>query len=230
MRKIRALIGIRKLKVEYYTMSYPASHALGKWHKKFFEWSIVISFTLSLGCSAVSPEESGDGLSQQECRSFAELLIDPEFQTVGDRESVWRYRQHTGERSFSAVSEEGTLTFARIGGEPWAVLSQKITSPLLSGREVVYSVDLKGDVSANVNHAFGAKSGLYLRRGFRKDASQAEHEPSVGQWDWQPVSISATVAESHESVEIGFLYQGGAGALSAKNPTLQLVECMDKPR
>ena len=210
-------------------MSHPARCALGKCHKKFFERPILISFTLSLGCSAVPPEGGGDGLSQQECHSFAELLIDPEFQTVGDRESVWRYRQHTGERSFSAVSEEGTLTFARIGGEPWAVLSQKITSPLLSGREVVYSVDLKGDVSADVNHAFGAKSGLYLRRGFRKDASQAEHDPNVGQWDWQPVSIAATLADSHESVEVGFLYQGGEGALFAKNPTLQLVECMDKP-
>ena len=208
-----------------------SEHKLAKWRGNLARLLALTTFALCLGCSGVSSVDgSGSGLSQQECASFQALLLDPRFQTVGDRESVWRYRQHIGERSFSTVSEEGTLTFARIGGEPWAVLSQKITSPLLSGREVVYSVDLKGDVSADVNHAFGAKSGLYLRRGFRRDASTAEHEPNVGQWDWQQVSIAATLDDLHDSVEVGFLYQGGEGALFAKNPTLQLVECMDKPR
>ena len=207
-----------------------SEHELAAWRGKLAKFLMFFSFVFCLGCSGVSTVDSiGSGLSQQECESFQELLLDPEFKTVSDRESVWRYRQHTGERSFSTLSEDGTLTFARIGGEPWAVLSQKITSPLLSGREVVYSVDLKGDVSADVTHAFGAKSGLYLRRGFRRDASQAEHEPNVGQWDWQRVSISATLADSHDSVEVGFLYQGGAGALSAKNPTLELVKCSVQP-
>ena len=206
-----------------------SEHELAKWRGKLTRFLMFSSFVFCLGCSGVSSVDGiGSGLSQQECASFQELLLDPEFQTVGDRESVWRYRQHIGELSFSTVSEEGTLTFARIGGEPWAVLSQKITSPLLSGREVVYSVDLKGDVAADVNHAFGAKSGLYLRQGQRKDASQAEHEPNVCQWDWQRVSVTATLADSHESVDVGFLYQGGVGALSAMHPTLLPVECMDK--
>ena len=207
-----------------------SEHELAKWRGKLAKFLMFFSFVFCLGCSGVSTVDSiGSGLSQQECESFQELLLDPEFKTVSDRESVWRYRQHTGDRSFSTLSEDGTLTFARIGGEPWAVLSQTITSPLLIGREVVYSVDLKGDVSAAVTHAFGSKSGLYLRRGFRRDASQAEHEPNVGQWDWQRVSISATLANSHDSVEVGFLYQGGAGALSAKNPTLELVKCSVQP-
>ena len=207
-----------------------SEHELAKWRGKLAKFLMFFSFVFCLGCSGVSTVDSiGNGLSQQDCASFQKLLLDPEFQTVGDRGSVWRYRQHTGERSFSTLSEDDTLTFARIGGEPWAVLSQKITSPLLSGREVIYSVDLKGEVSADVTHAFGAKSGLYLRRGFRRDAIQAEHEPKVGQWDWQRVSISATLADSHDSVEVGFLYQGGAGALSAKNPTLELVECSVRP-
>lgn len=210
-------------------MFHLSEHGMPKWRGKLAKLLTLTPFALCLGCTGVSSVDgTGSGLSQQDCASFQELLLDPEFQTLGDRGSVWRYRQHTGERSFSTVSEEGTLTFSRIGGEPWAVLSQKITSPLLSGREVIYSVDLKGDVSADVTHAFGAKSGLYLRRGFRRDASQAEHGPNVGQWDWQRVSIAATLAASHESVEVGFLYQGGAGALSAKNPTLQLVGCMDE--
>jgi hypothetical protein len=208
-------------------MFHLSEHGMRKWRGKLVKLLTLTSFALCLGCTGVSSVDgTGSGLSQQDCASFQELLLDPEFQTVGDRGSVWHYRQHAGERSFSTLSEEGMLTFARIGGEPWAVLSQKIQSPLLSGREVIYSVDLKGDVSAKVTHGFGAKSGLYLRRGFRKDVSQAEHEPNLGQWDWQRVSIGATLADSHDSVEVGFLYQGGAGALTAKNPTLQLVGCM----
>ena len=206
-----------------------SEHGMRKWRGKLAKLLTLTPFALCLGCTGVSSVDgTGSGLSQQDCASFQELLLDPEFETVGDRGSVWRYRQHSGERSFSTLSEDGTLTFARIGGEPWAVLSQKIQSPLLSGRAVVYSVDLKGDVSADVTHAFDAKSGLYLRRGPRKDASLAEHEPNLGQWDWQRVSIAATLADSHESVDVGFMYQGGAGALSAKNPTLQLVGCMDE--
>ena len=211
-------------------MFHLSEHGMGKWRGKVAKLLILTPFALCLGCTGAPTVNSiGGGLSQQECESFQELLLDPEFQTVGDRGSVWQYRQHAGERSFSTFSEEGTLTFARIGGEPWAVLSQKIQSPLLSGRDVVYSADLKGDVSADVAHAFGAKSGLYLRRGFRRDASQAEHEPNLGQWDWQRVSIAATLADSHDSVDVGFLYQGGAGALSVMNPSLQLVECIDRP-
>ena len=207
-----------------------SEHELVKWCCKLTKSVILFAFALCLGCSGVSSVGSISGdLSQQECATFQELLLDPEFKTLGGPENIWRYRQHESNLSFSTVSENGKLTFARTGEEPWAVLSQKITSPLLSGRQVVYAADLKGDISAEVTHLFGAKSGLYLRRGQRKDASQAEHEPNVGQWDWQEVSVAATLDDLHDSVEVGFLYQGGEGALFAKNPTLQLVECMDKP-
>ena len=121
-----------------------SEHGMRKWRGKLAKLLTLTPFALCLGCTGVSSVDgTGSGLSQQDCASFQALLLDPEFQTVGDRGSVWRYTQHTGERSFSTLSEDGTLTFARIGGEPWAVLSQKIQSPLLSGRQVVYSVDLK---------------------------------------------------------------------------------------
>lgn len=185
---------------------------------------ILVPLAFYQACSGVT---SGSGLSQQDCASFEALLLDTEFQTVGDPERLWRYRQHAGQLSFSAISDGGELTFSRIGSEPWAVLSQRISSPLLSGREVVYSADLKGDISGEVTHAFGAKSGLYLQPGPRRGANMADHEPNLGQWDWQRVTISASVPQSIDYVEVGFIYQGGAGLLFAKNPSLKLAECGD---
>ena len=196
----------------------------------FRRFMLAVAIVACVGCSGVSSvDDAADRLSQQQCKAFDALLSDVEFQTMGGPESLWRYRQHAGQRSFSTTATDGTLVVARIAGEPWAVLSQKVTSPLLRGRDIIYSVDLKGDVSPEVTHAFGAKSGLYLRRGPRRDASLAEHEPNIGQWEWQRVSVTASMPEEFDYVEVGFVYQGGSGELSARNPSLQLAECVAAP-
>ena len=84
---------------------------------------------------------------------------------------------------------------------------------------------MKGDISDEVSHGFGAKSGLYLRLGPRPDANMADHAPNVGQWDWQRVTVEATVPELFDFVEVGFIYQGGEGMLSARAPKIELAEC-----
>jgi hypothetical protein len=109
-----------------------------------------------------------------------------------------------GNRSFATTVEDGRINFSRIGDEPWGIVSQKITDPLLSGRTVRYSADLKGDVSDLVTHGFGAKSGLYLRYGQGRATILAEHEPNVGQWDWQRVALEVRVPEGFDQVEVGF--------------------------
>jgi len=43
------------------------------------------------------------------------------FATINDTGSQWQYRQHAGDQSFTVDSEEGTITFKRIGSEPWAL-------------------------------------------------------------------------------------------------------------
>ena len=78
-----------------------SEHKLANWRGNLARLLALTALALCLGCSGVSSVDgSGSGLSQQECASFQALLLDPRFQTVGDRESVWRYRQHTGERTF----------------------------------------------------------------------------------------------------------------------------------
>ena len=188
--------------------------------------ALATALILQLGCS-VSKIEAPDlpTLPAEECDGIGSLLIDPQFESVGKAGSVWRYQQHAGETSFSIVARDGQLDFARTSEEPWGVIRQTITDPRLSGRVVRYSADLKGDVSDEVTHGFGAKSGLFLRLGPRPDANMADHEPNVGQWNWQRVTVEAQLPEFFDYVEVGFIYQGGEGLIMAKNPAIELAEC-----
>lgn len=181
---------------------------------------------LQLGCASPPAENNGVArLSAEECEGFEALLIDPAFETLWQQGSPWRYRQHAGATSFSLTVNDEQLDFTRTGGEPWAIYRQTITDSRLSGRSVRYSAELKGNVSDEVTHGFGAKSGLFLRLGPRPDANMADHEPNVGQWEWQRVTVEATVPEIFDYVEVGFIYQGGEGMLSAKAPKLELADC-----
>ena len=188
--------------------------------------ALAAALLLQFGCTASQIEEPGlPKLSAEECEGIGELLIDPNFETVGQAGSVWRYKQHAGEMSFSATASDGQLDFARTSDEPWAIIRQKIIDARLSGRVVRYSADLTGDVSEEITHGFGAKSGLFLRLGPRPDANMADHEPNIGQWDWQRVTVEAELPEIFDYVEVGFIYQGGEGLMSAKDPVIELVEC-----
>ena len=186
--------------------------------------AVLVSY---VGCAETPSAEIGAArLSAKDCAKFSSLMADPKFETLGRRGSVWRYSQHTGNRSFATTVEDGRINFSRIDDEPWGIVSQKITDPLLSGRTIRYSADLKGDVSDLVTHGFGAKSGLYLRYGQGRATTVAEHEPNVGQWDWQRVALEVRVPEGFDQIKVGFVYQGGEGVLMAKDPKLELLECL----
>ena len=186
--------------------------------------AVLVSY---VGCAETPSAEIGAArLSAKDCAKFSSLMADPKFETLGRRGSVWRYSQHTGTRSFATTVEDGRVNFSRIDDEPWGIVSQKITDPLLSGKTVRYSADLKGDVSDLVTHGFGAKSGLYLRYGQGRATILAEHEPNIGQWDWQRVALEVRVPEGFDQIKVGFVYQGGKGVLSARAPKVELLECL----
>ena len=187
-------------------------------------FAVLVSY---VGCAETPSEQIGVArLSGKDCAKFSSLMVDPKFETLGRGGSVWRYRQHTGDRSFATSVKDGRFDFSRIDDEPWGVVSQKIADPLLSGRTVRFSADLKGDVSDLVTHGFGAKSGLYLRYGPGRATIMAEHEPNIGQWDWQRVVMEVRMPEGFDQIEVGFLYQGGEGVLSARAPKVELLECL----
>ena len=119
------------------------------------------------------------------------------------------------------------LAVTRIGTEPWAIYTQKVTDSRLSGRVVRYSAEVKGDVAFETTHGFPSKAGLFLRIGPRPDAVMADHEPNVGQWDWQRITVERAVPEIFDYIEVGFIYQAGDGTLMARAPQISLAECSD---
>lgn len=207
-----------------FLMQWRAHH-----RRSYYLLPIVALMMLQIGCAGTVSDDASEAgpakLSAEECAGFDALLLDPQFETMGQNGGVWRYRQHAGEQSFTTIAESGQLHFKRISDEPWAVVQQKITDPRLSGRIVRYSAELKGDVSEEITHAFGAKSGLFLRLGPRPDANMADHEPNIGQWDWRRITVEARVPEIFDYIELGFIHQGGEGTLSARAPKLELLDC-----
>ena len=193
-------------------------------------WRALLALLLCnlFGC-ANTPEDGAtvQPLSSEECETFSSLLIDPEFQTWRDAESAWRYEQHTGAQSFKVSQQNGELSLSRIGTEPWMLYIQKVTDSRLSGRIVRYSAEVKGDVALETTHGFPSKAGLFLRIGPRPDAVMADHEPNVGEWGWQRITVERAVPEIFDYIEVGFIYQAGEGTLMVRAPRISLAECSD---
>ena len=188
--------------------------------------ALLLTALSQIGC-APTPSKGSDfaKLSEVDCKELRALLSDPTFTTVGEINSAWTFRQHAGDLSFSVQGVNGKLEFSRTGKEPWGVLSQVISDSRLRGREIRFSADLRGDIAEEVDHAFGAKAGLWLSVGARSGVNMADHIPNIGQWGWEEVEVQAEVPEIYDFIEVGFLYQGGEGALSARAPKLELAEC-----
>lgn len=182
----------------------------------------------AVGCANVPDDRATvERLSSEDCETFALRLIDSKFETWGDVNSAWRYEQHTGALSFEVSQESGELAFSRVGTEPWMIYTQRVTDSRLSGRVIRYSAELKGDVAFETSHGFPSKAGLFLRIGPRPDAVMADHEPNVGEWDWQRITVERAVPDTFDYIDVGFIYQAGDGTLMARAPQISLSECAE---
>ncbi|MDG2442451.1 MAG: hypothetical protein P8M13_04235 [Luminiphilus sp.] len=188
--------------------------------------TLALFFSALAACAVPSAPSGSTTAGGIACDGAPELITDPTFTTINDAGSKWRYRQHTGDQSFTIVAQEQTISFKRIGSEPWAIFRQTISDERLAGATIRYTADLQGDVSPDVTHGFGAKAGLFLQIGNHPDAFMGDQDPSNGQWDWQTYSVTKTLPVGENSVSVGFIHQAGEGAIQARNPSLVLVDCL----
>ena len=186
----------------------------------------VLLFTLA-ACAVPSDPSDAIKARSMACDGYPELILDPTFSTINDADSQWKYSQHAGGQSFMVEAQEEVITFQRIGPEPWAIFIQNIADERLSGATIRYIADLRGDVSPDVNHLFGAKAGLFLQIGKNPNAFMGDQDPGNGQWDWQTFSVTRTLPVGENSVSVGFIHQAGEGAIEARNPSLVIVDCLD---
>lgn len=192
--------------------------------------SVVVMAVLT-GCAGPT-EKSTDGAASlnsartnDSCSESQNLFADTEFQ--GLDQDTWSYVQHSGPQSFRVAGGEGELELARIGDEPWMLLTQQVALPELDPN-LRYTLEMSAELKGNVQtepelHGFEHKAGLFIRSGA---ASMAEHEPNSGVWDWQRVDVSVAPLPGSKSVQAGFLHQGG-GTLWARDPSLKLIACDD---
>ena len=189
-------------------------------------FALMLLTSVLVACAGSTGSSDSTNQSSNLCGDSSELITDPLFSTINDLGSRWKYNQHGGDRSFTVDAKEGAIIFKRIGSEPWALLVQTITDGRLDGATIRYTAELRGDVSPDVSHLFGAKAGLFLRIGKRPDAFMGDQDPSNGQWDWQTYSVTKTLPVGENSVSVGFIHQAGEGAIQARNPSLVIVDCL----
>ena len=191
-------------------------------HKLFRRARLLrtLTCTLLLACGFVQEANSAD------CETSDNLLADSEVLTVGVSK-VWRYIQHAGETSFSLDIEEGELAITRFGNQPWMLLKQQIANAELSGAQIRFSAELKGDLPTDPSlHAFEHKAGLYIKIG-RARAELAPHEYNKETFDWQTVSLDRSIPAGVSKLEVGFVHQAG-GTLWARSPELVIMSCKDE--
>ena len=189
-------------------------------HHRIATWGSTLMCALLLAGSFSTEANSAD------CEMSDNLLADSEFLTVGVSK-VWRYAQHTGETSFSLDIEEGELEITRIGTQPWMLLKQQIANAELSGAQIRFSSELKGDLPTDPSlHAFEHKAGLYIKVG-KARAELAPHEYNKETFDWQTMSLDRSIPAGVSKLEVGFVHQAG-GTLWARSPELVIMSCKDE--
>ena len=188
---------------------------------------IGLSLAVSLAACGTSPSRDADtnsAAAASGCPSSDNLLRDPLFTNNPEYGRGWRMAQHTGELSFEVTVDDGLLQMKRIDKEPWMLYRQTVESAALAGATVRYAAELKGDAPGEpMLHGFDHIAGLYVKAG-REPARLADHEPNVGQWDWQLVTMEEKIPAGVTSVRVGFVHQAG-GTLWARNPSLVIVSC-----
>ena len=186
-------------------------------------WPMLLAGLLALALPASSEE------SPSQCQPEENLLRDSEFATVGGTGGprVWSGKQHAKSGSFETSAEDGVLTIAKIGPEPWFYYTQKVKPAEVGGKTVRYTAQLKLDTAEAVPaHSFNYESGLYLtadnvgrRTIFR---SLAEQTPNFGRTDWFEASLEFQLPDSAATLAVGFLHQAG-GSFQVKRPTVVIV-------
>lgn len=194
------------------------------------QWRPLISLSLAASLAACGTSPSQDAADTNSaaaasgCPSSDNLLRDPLFTNNPAHGRGWRMAQHTGELSFEVTVDDGLLQMKRIDKEPWMLYRQTVESAAFAGATVRYSAELKGDAPGEpMLHGFDHIAGLYVKAG-REPAMLADHEPNVGQWDWQLVTVEQKIPPGVTSVRVGFVHQAG-GTLWARNPSLVIVSC-----
>ncbi|MEH6582449.1 MAG: hypothetical protein V7754_10985 [Halioglobus sp.] len=164
------------------------------------------------------------------------FLLDPSFTERDDhgRLAHWRSLQHAGESSFEVTIENGELTIAKTGTQPWFMFRQSIKTEQLAGKKLAFDAELKFDLQPPaVASMFTLGGGLQLAAkpassGRPLLRSSLNHEPRLGKVDWHAVQVVVQLPRRTGLIELGFAHQAD-GVLQIRQPTFRLVDESEQP-
>lgn len=184
---------------------------------------LVLLGTLLTACSAVT---EGQPCAVQ----GPNLLKNPEF---GENLANWRPSQHAGNQVYELDVSDGELSINKDGDQVWFVLQQLVKAGDRVGQKMVFSADIKMALRPpEVTHAFKQGGGLQIYAESKRTISDRSrvlfrstfnHEPKIGDSDWQTVQVVFEVPENTANLYLGFLHQAD-GQLWVRAPILKQVD------
>lgn len=179
----------------------------------------VIAIAGLLAACSDTPEEQCQGRGKN-------LLNDPSFSTVTAPrpQRRWFASEHAAGQSFEYEVNQGELEIRKTGIEPWFIMAQTVARKDIPGNFAVFSAEIKLTMEPPaIEHSFEMGGGLTvtaMANGKPIVRSVLEHEPRIGNTDWQRVAVKVELPKSVQSVRVGFLHQAD-GTLWVRNPSLQ---------
>ncbi|MEP5569398.1 MAG: hypothetical protein ABJN62_16270 [Halioglobus sp.] len=180
---------------------------------------LVIAITGFLAACSDAPQEQCEGKGKN-------LLKDPSFSTVSAPrpQRRWFASEHAAGQSFEYEVKQGELEIRKTGTEPWFIMSQSIPRKDIPAKFAVFSAEIKLAMQpAAVKHNFKMGGGLTVTvkaNGKPLVRSILEHEPHIGNTDWQRVAVKVELPKKADSVRVAFLHQAD-GTLWVRNPELR---------
>jgi hypothetical protein len=150
----------------------------------------------------------------------------------------WGSSQHSNSHSFETELTDDEFTIRKVGSEPWYIFTQNIDGAPLAGKVVVYSAELKLDLR-RPQRSGTRRNGGGLRLMAQKRSpntgmyrnllgSTLDHEPRMGQTDWQKVEIVVKVPVKTERLSVGFVHQAD-GVMQVRKPSLRRANLAAAP-
>ncbi|MEM8563268.1 MAG: hypothetical protein AAGF57_13580 [Pseudomonadota bacterium] len=143
----------------------------------------------------------------------------------------WSSTQHSGEPSFDLKIEDGEARIEKTGTQPWFYFRQRLDVTPIAGEIVALNVEMQLDLRVP-EQGQGFKVGGGVKMVARSAANKGrklllrsvlDHEPHIGEHDWQHYQIVIKLPEHSSALDVGFLMQAD-GLLQVRNPVLQLVD------
>jgi hypothetical protein len=175
--------------------------------------------------SACAAADTPQGAAPSAAIAFP--LVNPGFEAAGapPRFPGWTTSVHSNPRAYAIALDNGvhhsgaaSLRIARVGDEPWGMVTQKLAPTGLTGRTIEFSAWLKVDKATGP----GAVLTIGTTAHGAIDRVVFLEPPLAGTKDWSQARVRLAVPAGTSVVEVSAMLQG-PGTLWVDDATLDIL-------